>query len=152
MQDAKTATAAEVLQAVYKNLKMAQDSLLTLMPKVADADLKKDMTVQLSALEAFASRSAKLLSQEGAKPEEEGFFTRMSAKWGSMMNTMKDSSGTHLAEMLIEGYTMGVNDLYEQKRALEAGVADRNPDVRKLVDDVCAYQERLVSDLKKYLK
>lgn len=151
MADAKVKTEAEILQAVYKNLKMAEDSLLTLMPKVSDPDLKKDMTVQLSALEAFASRTSKLLGKEGAKPEEEGFMTRMGAKMGSMMNTMKDSSSTHIAEMLIEGYTMGANDLYEQMRAVKA-CAGVDPDTEKLVEDTLRYEEKLAADMKKYLK
>lgn len=151
MSQTQTKTTADVLQAVYKNLKMAQDSLLNLMPKVKDEDLKKDMTIQLSALEAFASRNAKLLAKEGVKPEEEGFVTRMSAKWGAMMNTMKDSSSTHLAEMLVEGYTMGVNDMLEQLRAVKAGDSISD-DAAKLVRDVCDYQERLVAEMKAYLK
>ena len=151
MSNTKTKTTADVLQAVYKNLKMAQDSLLTLMPKVTDEELKKDMTVQLSALEAFASRTCKLLAKEGVKPEEEGFITRMSAKWGSMMNTMKDSSSTHIAEMLVEGYTMGINDMLEQLRAIKSCdcISD---DAAKLSRDVCEYQERLVAEMKAYLK
>lgn len=151
MADIKAVTEAEILQAVYKNLKMAEDSLLTLMPKVNDEDLKKDMTVQLSALEAFASRTAKMLGKEGARPEEEGFMTRMGAKMGSMMNMMKDSSGTHLAEMLIEGYTMGANDMYEQMRAIKA-LQTVDEDTKKLVEDVLRYEEKLAADMKKYLK
>lgn len=150
MSQAKVKSAAEILQAVYKNLKMAQDSLLTLMPKATDEALKKDMTVQLSTLEAFASRTCKLLAKEGTEPTEEGIFTRMSARWGSMMHTVKDSSSTRLAEMLVEGYTMGVNDLLEQQRAVKACECV-DEEVSKLVRDVCEYQEQLISKMKEYL-
>ena len=76
----KTKQTATLLQAVYKNVKMASDSILNLMPKVEDKQLKSDMTVQLSAYDAFASRAAKLLAEEGEKPEEEGTVTKLAAK------------------------------------------------------------------------
>ena len=46
---------AELLRAIYKNVKMAGDSLIDLMPKVKDERLKSEMTVQLSTYEAFAA-------------------------------------------------------------------------------------------------
>ena len=143
-------TTAGVLTAVYKNVKMASDSILDLMPKVKDEKLKSDMTVQLSVLEAFASRAAKLLAEEGVKPEEEGFLTKISAKWGTMMNTMRDSTTAHLAEMMIEGATMGVNDMMRELREAESSTVSEA--ALRLVRDVCAFEEKMVQDMKEYLK
>ena len=143
----KTKQTAEHLKAVYKNVKMASDSILNLMPKVKDEKMKSDMTVQLSAFEAFASRAAKLLGEEGVKPEEESMMTRMSAKWGTMMNTMRDSTSTHLAEMLIEGATMGVNDMMREMRDAENSTVSES--ALRLARDVCAYEEKIVEDMRK---
>ena len=146
----KTRQTAAILQAIYKNVKMASDSILNLMPKVQDERLKSDMTVQLSTYEAFASRAAKLLADEGVKPEEEGTITKMSAKWGSMLNTMRDSTSSHLAEMMVEGATMGVNDMLKQIRESENTTASES--ALRLARDVCAYEEKTVEDMKNYLR
>jgi len=146
----KVKTSGEILQGIYKNVKMAGDSLITLMPKVKDERLKSDLTVQLSTYEAFASRTAKLLGQEGVKPEEENVLTRMSAKWGSMMNTMMDSTTSHLVKMVIEGATMGVNDLMELIRDAKGG--DVSEEVLRLAQDVCAYEEKTVEQMRSYLR
>ena len=147
----KTKQTATLLKAVYKNVRMASDSILNLMPKVRDERLKNDMTVQLSAFDAFASRAAKLLGEEGVKPEEEGMMTRMSAKMGAMMNTMRDSTSTHLAEMLVEGATMGVNDMLKQLR--EAENSSVGESALRLARDVCAYEEKIVRDMREaYLR
>ena len=146
----KTGAAGKVLQAIYKNVKMAEDSIINLMPKVKDEKMKSDLTIQLSAYEAFASRTAKLLEREGAKPEEESTLTKMGAKWGTMMNTMMDSTSTHMAKMVIEGATMGVNDMMEQIRnAKRDGVGE---DVIRLAQDVCDYEERTVEQMRSYLR
>lgn len=145
-QAVKTKATENLLQAVYKNVKMASDSILNLMPKVQDAKLKSDMTVQLSVYEAFASRAAKLLGEAGAKPEEEGTVTKMAAKWGMMMNTMRDSTSSHLAEMLVEGGTMGVNDMLKQIREAENTMASEAS--LRLARDVCTYEEKTVEEIK----
>ena len=141
-----TKQTAEVLKAVYKNVKMASDSILNLMPKVKDERLKEDMTVQLSAFDAFASRTAKLLSEAGAKPEEESVVTKLSAKWGTAMNTMMDSTTTHIAEMMVEGATMGVNDMMRELREAENGCVSES--ALRLVRDVCAFEERVVEQMR----
>lgn len=137
---------AEVLTSVYKNVRMASDSILNLMPKVKNEQLKGEMTTQLSVFDAFASRAAKLLGEEGIKPEQEGMMTRMGAKWGAMMNTMRDSTATHLAEMLVEGATMGVNDMLRVLREAENTSASEAS--IKLARDVCEYEEKLVEEMR----
>ncbi|MBR7151155.1 MAG: hypothetical protein IKD02_02280 [Clostridia bacterium] len=151
MEQATVARATEeILQGIYKNIKMAEDAILDLMPRVKDEALKSDLTVQLATYEAFASRTAKLLEREGAKPVAEGALTRLSAKWGTMMNAMKDSSSTHLAEMVVEGATMGVNDLLSLLRDGRAKSVDE--DVLRLAQDLCAYEERTVNEMRAYLR
>ncbi len=141
---------ADLLKAIYKNVKMAGDSLIDLMPKVKDEKLKSEMTVQLSTYEAFASRAAKLLADEGVKPEEEGFLTKVGAKMGCIVNTMRDSTSSHLAEMLIEGATMGMNDMYKQIRESENTEASEK--ALRLARDVCAYEERTIEEMKRFLR
>ncbi len=146
----KTKQTAMLLQAIYKNVKMASDSILTIMPKVKDPRMKNDLTVKLSVYEAYASRAAKLLADEGVKPEEEGAITKLAAKWGSMMNTMRDSTTSHLAEMMVEGATMGVNDMLKQIRECENTHVSES--ALRLARDVCAFEEKTVEEMKNYLR
>ena len=149
MENAVTTRTSELIQAVYKNVKMAGDSILNLMPHVKDEKLKSDMTVQLSAFEAFASRAAKLLADEGVKPETEGALTKLSAKWGTLMNTMRDSTTSHLAEMMIEGATMGANEMLRELRETEN--SNTSESALRLARDVCAFEEKIVKEMKSYL-
>lgn len=149
MTEMKTAT-GELLCSIYKNVKMASDALLTLMPKVKNENLKNDMTVQVSVYEGFASRAAKLLAENGTKPEEEGMMTKMGAKMGMMMNTLRDASTSHLAEMLVEGSEMGVNDMTTAiRRAEQAGVAG---EPLHLARHLCDYERERAEKLRTYLK
>ncbi len=141
---------SDLLQEVYRNVKMAEESIMDLMPHVKNERLKSDLTVQLSVYAAFASRAAKLLGEENAKPRDTGTLTKMGAKWGILMNTMKDSTTEHLIQMMIEGTNMGAIELLRWIRESEnTGVSE---DSLRLARDVCAYEEKTVQDLKDLLR
>ena len=148
-QATKATSTVCLLKAIYKNVSMASQSLMDLMPKVKDPDLKTELTTQLSCYDEFASRAAKLLADEGGRPEEEGIFSKLGAKVGCAMNTMRDSSTAHLAEMIIEGATMGMNDMFKQIR--ESENTDVGQKALSLAREVCAYEEKTVEDMKRYL-
>ena len=141
---------ADLVGEVYRNVKMAEESILDLMPKVKDENLKSALTAQLSVYSGFASRAAKLLDDEGATPDDGGMMAKMGAKWGIMMNTMKDSTTEHLIQMMIEGTTMGVGELLRWIRESENKCVSEA--ALKLAREVCAYEEKTVEDLKGMLK
>ena len=148
-QAVRTKETATLLQAIYKNVKMASDSILNLMPKVKDPKLKNDLTVQLSVYEAYSSRAAKLLADEGVKPEDESTVTKLASKWGTMMNTMMDSTDSHIAQLIAEGSTMGITDGIKLLRDYEnTGVSEG---ALKLVREVIEFEENNLERAKKYI-
>ena len=106
----KTAT-EQLLDAMYKNVKMGADSILNILPMAQDKEMRTELTRQMEKFEGYATKISAMLHKEGESPKEEGFLTKMSAKMGMAMNTMLDSTTSHLAEMMIEGATMGVTDM-----------------------------------------
>ena len=146
----KTGQTEILLQAVYKNVKSSSDTILNLMPRIKDEQLKSDLTVQLSAYEAFASRTAKLLAKEGVSPLEAGTVSKLSAKWSAMMETMKDSSSAHVAELMVESATAGVNDMLKEIREAENTTASEES--LRLARDLCRFEEKNAEDMKNYLR
>ena len=141
---------ADLVGEIYRNVKMAEESILDLMPKVRDDRLKSSLTLQLSTYSGFAARAAKLLDDEGVKPDDGGMLAKMGAKWGIIMNTMKDCTTEHLVQMMIEGTTMGVGEMLRWIRESEnAGVSE---EALKLAREVCSYEEKTVEELKEMLK
>ena len=141
---------ADLLQEIYRNVKMASDSIVNIMPKVKDEKFKSDLTVQISVYEAFASRCAKLLAEENAKPVEESAVTKMTTKWGIKMNVAKDSTTEHLVQMMIEGTTMGVGEMLRWIR--ESENTNVSEAALRLARDVCSYEEKTVEEMKALLR
>jgi uncharacterized protein (DUF305 family) len=73
----------------------------------------------------------------------------MTAKAGVAMNMMKDSTSSHVAEMMIEGLTMGITDTTRRSRKAAENGCD--PEALKLADEFISFQENSVNLMKEYL-
>lgn len=149
METKQMTSTAALLDRMYKNVKMGADSIINLMPKVNDGALREEMTAELSRLEDFAKQITDMSIAQGEKPREENIVTRLSAKMGMSMNTMIDSTSSHIAQMMMEGYTMGITDMtkdirnYENTNASEASL--------KLARDIVKFHEDCFERMKSYL-
>ena len=141
MNDTKTCT-EEFLGDLYKNMKMGADSIVNILPKVQDGDLKQELTAELNRYEEFAKEIGNMLYEEGETPKEESFLAKLGAKMGMAMNTMMDSTSSHIAQMMIEGATMGITEntklirQYENKRCSEQALSLAKETVRFMEDSV----------------
>ena len=66
-----------------------------------------------------------------------------------MMTTMVDSSTPKIAEMMINGSTMGVINL--KKRIKQAQTEGVSQDVVKIASDIMAFEEDNINKMKNYL-
>ena len=149
MEKKHTSGNAEMLDKMYKNVKMGSDSMVSILPKVKDEALKNELTSQLDKYEYYSKQVAGMIYDEGGTPKEENILAKAGSKIGIEMNTMMDSTPSHLAEMVIEGATMGMTDMtkilreYENKACSESAI--------KLAKEIAQFEDKSVDALKKYL-
>jgi len=152
---ATTTSVSDAAAQIYKNVKMGSSSITDLLPKVTDERLRAEMMTHLEGYERFASEAKALLDAEHKEAKEASAFTRISAKMGTAMNTMMDSTASHIAEMLIEGSTMGITDQMRILHELDRGAkAEDDPNYKKamrLAADVISFEEAQIEKMKKYL-
>ena len=139
----------EFLCELYKNIKMGSDAIINVMPKVDGKELRQELTAELNRYEEFAKEIAKEIYDGGEEPKEEGILSKLGAKMGMAMNTMMDSTDSHIAQMMIEGATMGITENtkliheYENKPCSERSL--------KLAKETVAFMEDSVERMKNYL-
>lgn len=142
-------TRAVLLDDLYKNLKMGTTSTTDILGRVRDPDLRAEMTKTIDGFEGLASRVSKLMIEAGITPKEENMLTKAGAKIGMVMNTATDSTSEHFAEMMIQGLTMGVTELYRDiGEAEEVGISG---EALSLAKDALAFEENAVEKFKTYL-
>lgn len=137
------------LNSLYKNVKMGANSIIDLLPKVSDQKMRDEMTSQLESYESFAKEIRQLLFEGGKEPREESFMTKMGAKMGIMINTMMDTSTSHIADMMIQGATMGVTDTTKLVRENENSPCSEK--ALEIARNTIKYQEESIERLKKFL-
>ena len=116
---------AELLENLYKNVKMGSDSIIKLMDKVSGEDFKVALTKQIDGYEKIATRIREHLRDMGVEAKEENVMVKLWSSVGMAMNTLMDSTDSHIAQLVAEGSNMGITDSikllrdYENKRVSE---------------------------------
>ena len=142
-------TRAQILSDLYKNVKMGSSSTTDILGRVRDPRLRAEMTKIINGFEGLALRTSKLMIESGLTPKEENPLTRAGAKIGMVMNTATDSTSEHLAEMMIQGLTMGITELYRNiGEAEETGISG---EPLSLCREALSFEESAVEKLKSYL-
>ena len=145
----KTMTAqCEIAAKMYKNMKMGSDSITKLLDKVQDGQLKSRMMKQMNGYEGFAAKAKMMLSDNGEEAKEESPMTKFWATVGMKMNTLMDSSKSHIAEMMIRGTVMGITALRTTQTDLPI---NPDPEVEKLLSELIDLEENYEQRLKEFL-
>lgn len=147
--DNKNTVNAQMLDKMYKNVKMGSDSMINIMSRVKDDGLKQELTDQLDTYESYGKKVSKMIYDMGGQPKEENIITKVSSKIGMAMNTMTDSTTSHLAQMVIEGATMGMTDMTKIVREYENRGCGEAP--LKLAREIATFEDNSIDRLKKFL-
>ncbi len=140
----------ELLEYVYQTTDMGKNSLETLLNALEGKDnkIKTIVEKQLKEYEKYYLESEKLLEKNKVKPKTKGVMTEMMSKMGINMNVMKDNSDSKMAEMLIQGLTMGI---VEMEKKIKDYKDEVDKDIIKLAKNVLKFQEKSLDEIKEYL-
>ena len=140
---------AELLQDIYSNVKMGSDSIINLLPKIKDDDMKMFMTSQLDQYEKYAQDVKNQLVAQGIEPKEVNPVSKLGAKIGMEMKSLQDSTTSHMAEMMVQGSTMDVTDLLQK-----VSVYENYPECKNsvsLAKEIVAFEEHNIEKMKEFL-
>ena len=140
---------AELLQDIYSNVKMGSDSIINLLPKIKDDDMKTLMTTQLDQYEKYAQQVKNQLVAQGIEPKEANPVSKISAKIGMEMKSLQDNTTSHMAEMMVQGSTMDVTDLLQK-----VSIYEKCPECKNsvaLAKEIVAFEEKNIEKMKEFL-
>ena len=148
-QNEQRAQTTMMLEELYKNAKMGAEALLSMLPKVADSNMRRDLTAQLDGYEGYAKQAEQYLCEQGKEAKDAGVWQKMTAKVGIGVNTLMDSDTSHLAEMVIEGSNMNITASVKLLREYEnCRVSEK---ALRLCRDMIDFEQRNVEKMQSYL-
>lgn len=111
--------------------------------------LRQEITDMLNGYASFAKKAKEALTERNAPAEQLTLLERMPAEVGITMQTIFDRSPSKLAELMINGVTMGIIDMKKAQRVCsEDGCS---PDAYRTAADMIRFCEGHIEKLKEFL-
>ena len=137
----------KALNDVYKNAHIALQSISDLLPCVENDDIKNELLEEYEGYEKVIGEISAFMAENDLKPKDINPIKKAMMWSGIKMNTMFDTSRTHLAEIMIKGTVMGITELTAMKNEKE----NLNEKTIEYIDKLLALEEEYEQRLKKFL-
>lgn len=139
--------AVEFLNKIYENSTMGEESISMLSEKVEDSQMLSELQYQHSQYSKITNDTVNALSEEKALPKESSPMSQMGLWSGIQMNTLKDRSSDKIAEMMIQGSTMGIIDLSRTLKQYN----DVDSKYKKIGEELIKLEENSSQRMKEFL-
>ncbi len=137
----------KALNDIYKNAHIALQSISDLLPAVEDDDIKGELQEQYEGYEKIIGNISTLMAEKGIEPKDINPFKK-AMLWSSIkMKTLVNSSRNQVAEMMINGTVMGINEL----TAMKNEQTNLDEDIQSVLTDLLSLEEEYEQRLKKFL-
>ena len=140
----------EFLEYLYQICEMGVTSTTSLLKKV-EAKENKITTLledELNEYKMLYKEVKDLIKARGIKEPKAGILATLGIEMSTNMEVMKDNSDTKLAEMLIQGYTMGNLELKKKYNKYKDIMTKEE---KNLAEKIKTIQDKNIKKLKKYL-
>lgn len=103
----------EVINCVYKNARVALQSINDLLPEVDDEKFRHELSDEYEGYEKLIGKINEYMKNNGYEQKDIGPMKKAMLYTSIKMNAFKDDSTSHFAEMMIKGTVMGICELRE---------------------------------------
>ena len=138
----------EFLDEIYQSAHMGKESIDAILPKVENNNhLKTILQQQRNRYQGFCNDAEQMLKRYQKSPQDIGAMEKLSVKTGITLNTMLRHDTPHMAQMMIEGTTMGIVKMTQQIK----GHLQCDRDIINLGKNVVKCQQQNIEEMKRYL-
>ena len=121
----------QLLKDVVRSARTGETSVQHLLDKAEGESMRGELERERQSYRETARQAEQALTNLGEQPEPVGMMAKAGMWIGTEMNTLTDRSDAHIAEMVIQGATMGIIELTRTRGACPdadpsaAGLASR---------------------------
>lgn len=134
----------EFLNLISKNAEMGKVGIDSIMDYTKDERMREALRVQAKEYDKIYAEAVEMLKSRNAEVEHLSPMAKIGSEMTSAMKTMTDHSSAKIAEMMIQGSTMGVTKLMKNR-----GDYDGNDeDIMGLSDKLLSTEERNIQTMK----
>lgn len=132
---------------IYKNAHIALQSISDLIPAVEGDEIKEELREQYEGYEKIIGKISTFMAENKIERKDINPFKK-AMLWGSIkMKTLFNSSQNQVAEMMINGTVMGINEL----TAMKNEQTNLDDEIASILDELLTLEEEYEQRLKKFL-
>lgn len=137
----------DLLCQIYRNAEMGRDGLYYVIRRTEDTAFRKAVETQWMEYQTIMDEAEEKLRQQGAAPTGNSPISRAMVRMTAACKANRDNSPSALADMLIQGSSMGVTKILRQMRAHECC----SEESLALADRLRETEENNIRQMKQYL-
>ncbi len=140
-------TETQLLNHIYQTAEMGREGIHSVLRYTSEPRLVNALSQQLSEYEQLQSSAGAMLHARGEQAKGISPVAKLSSEAMSSMKALTDSSPTKIAEMMIQGSTMGVTKSLRNIR--DCTVEDE--EVRNLANKLVRTEQNNIEQMKQFL-
>ena len=137
----------KLIDCAYKNMRMGSFAIDCIIDKIENPRLEELLRKQNDFYLDTTEELEKLSTKLGHKPTDINAFLKGSSFASIKMKTFMNDETSHIAEMLVQGTTMGITDMIKSQSEFNL----KNPELLKVTNSIVASEEKFVESLKDFL-
>jgi len=137
----------EMLNYIYQNAQMGENTLEQLMKISKDENFKKLLGSQFSEYKKIFNEAQQKLTALNKEAKDLSAGRKVMTYIMINFETLKDSSPSHISQMLIQGSTMGIIAITKNLKEYK----DANQDIIALGHKLLEFEQQNVEECKKFL-
>ena len=140
----------EILEQVHRDSAMAIHSIEKLREALKEKDNKIKSYIEeiLKEYQEFEEETRKILEENNKEVSTPGVIAKMGSSMGILKEVKEDNSDSSIADMLIQGISMGVLEIEKKLSQYEKELEKEHKSIAK---KFLKFQEKTIEHLKDYL-
>ena len=137
-----------MLQSIVENGRMGEEACDQLLEVTRNMEMREELMRERQFYANAAQEAELRLSAQGIKPRPKGAMARMGLWMGTQINTATDRSSAHIADIVIQGATMGIIEITK----LRNSNPDADAEAQGIASRLIADQQAAIEKLKAFLR
>jgi len=137
----------KLLQSIVENGRMGEDACDQLLSRTQDMKMREELMLEKQQYADSVREAEQKLCEMGVHPHPKGMMARMGMWMGMQMNTISDRSASHIADMLIQGCTMGIVEITKARNSC----SEADAQAQGIASNMITKQQEAIDRLKAFL-
>lgn len=137
----------DILNSIYKNASMGTQAIQKVLPKVKNPKMKQELKCQRNHYHSICQDIRTQIYDLNAEPQDINSMIKLYSDAGIAVSIFINSTPSHIAELMIQGTTMGIIDIIKAMNCYQ----DINPELKKQAEKILKREQEYIDNLKVYL-